>query len=278
MSNNAQTQKPNDELKTLSTGDNPHKAVILVGGIHDNYTYFDSWKDTLAAKDTTVMGFDHDHRSETMTKGAHNLAMAIQELKDKGYDEVTVIAHSMGGLVSKGALNELVSNGESQNFKHIDFHAFGTPWGGFIAGDLAKITPFSETISEKIGYPMGPEIGPHSDYMKGLEQKWPENMDFNVYKGTADNTATPGSGWTNERYEAIAGKADTMVVLEGFNHTDYRETGAEVLKAFREPVPGMDTVAVTEVPQRDSQVAQNESTHERGRPTSPLMADTGREM
>lgn len=243
-SGSAPDNKPHDELKLLSGDEHAHKAVILVGGINNNYTYFSEWKDSLSAKDTAVMGFDHDHRSENMKTGAHNLAEAISALKEKGFDEVTVVAHSMGGLVSKGALNEMVSNGSSENFKHIEMHSFGTPWGGFAAADLAIVTPAAQTISNAIGFPMGPEIGPHSDYMKSLAQEWPKNMEFHVYSGTTDNVATPKASSTIERYDEITGKANSFVMLEGFKHPDYVEAGASVMQASRgEAVAGMESVA-----------------------------------
>jgi len=48
-------------------------------------------------------------------------------------ENLDIIAHSMGGLVGKRALNEL-SDGDLEgieNFKHINFVAIDTPWHGF---------------------------------------------------------------------------------------------------------------------------------------------------
>lgn len=249
----AGSHKPSDTLEVLSSGETPHKAVILVGGIHNNYTYFDSWKESLAAKDTVVMGFDHDHQSEPMSKGAHNLAEAIHALHERGIDDVTVVAHSMGGLVSKGALNELARTGESADFKHMELHTFGTPYGGFAAADLALVIPGSTAVSNAIGYPMGPEIGPHSDYMESLAQKWPDNMEFHVYQGTTDKVAAPDASFTKDRYADITSHADSMVLMEGFQHDEYVEADPQVLNAGRGgQVPGMDATELASAPQHDN--------------------------
>lgn len=240
------TQSPigPNAFPVLSSDDHPHKAVILVGGIHNNYTYFNEWKEGLKAPDTAVIGFNHDHQTQSMSAAAHDLAKEIHGLRAQGIEEVTVVAHSMGGLVSKGALNELVREGEAGEFKHLELHTFGTPWGGFALADVAQILPGAETVSQAVGYPMGPEIGPHSAYMKNLAQEWPANMEFHVYSGTTDNVAIPDASSTKERYEAIVGKADSVTLLEDFKHNDYVETGPQVLGAGKgQSVPGMETLS-----------------------------------
>lgn len=202
------------------------KATIVVGGIHDTYNHFKDWGRDLGAPDTLLVGFDHDHQSSSMTEAGRDLAQVIRALKAQGFEELTVVAHSMGGLVSKAALDELVTSGEAQEFKSIDFHALGTPWGGFA---LAGI-PGSSFFGPMLGYPMAGEMAPGSDFMEGLSKvDWPEHMTFSVYQGTADNISQPSVLATHERYDEIVDKANEFVVLENYGHSDYIEAGAQVL-------------------------------------------------
>ena len=236
-------QSNSNTLQVQSTGEHPTHAVILVGGIHESYHYWDSWADKMSGPNTVVLGFDHDHTKDTMPNSAHVLASRIEELKAQGIQDITIVAHSMGGLVSKGALDEIVRDGHASDFQHIELQAFGTPWGGFAMAESAHIIPGAAAISRAIGFPMGPDIGPGSDFMKSLSQPWPSNMDLHLYQGSADHVARPEASSTEARYDAIEANAKSVTVIEGFKHTDYREAGPELMNASRQaPVQGFDSV------------------------------------
>lgn len=225
---------PKNKLAYVA-GDSPAaKAVVVVGGIHDTYGHFSAWTPALEASDTLVVGFDHDHRSSTMKEASEELAHAIQALREHGVEEVTVVAHSMGGLVSKAALDLMVESGTSKEFAQIDLHALGTPWGGFALASL----PGSGFFGTMFGYPMGGEMSPGSDFMKGLSAvDWPENMSFSVYQGSADNVSLPSVLATHERYDATTSKADVVITIEGYAHMDYVRAGADVLQAGKDLGP-----------------------------------------
>jgi len=231
-----------EKLERLSGDSSATHAVILVGGIHSNHDYFQSWVPALSSKENVVLGFDHDHQAMPMREAAASLAGAIKELKEQGVTDITIVAHSMGGLVAKGAVDELSRSGAAGEFNSVDLHALGTPWGGFAVGDLARYTPGSEFISKAVGFPMGPEIGPGSDYMKSLAQPMPANGEFHIYKGDIDNVATPAMDSTKDRYASIERNAASATDMVGFGHNDYKKAPAEVLEVSRDsPVPGFDT-------------------------------------
>lgn len=227
----ADGSSPVDELQITH-------AVILVGGIHETSHYFDGWVPALAAPDTVVLGWDHDHQTTSMKESARLLARRISELSAQGITDVTIVAHSMGGLVAKGAIDELSRRGEAERFAHLEIRAFGTPWGGYAFADMVPFLPGSETISTAIGYPMGPDIGPHSDYMKNLAQPMPANGELHIYLGTADNIARPEGARTKERYKSIEARAVSVMDIEGFNHVAYRTVPADLLN-----VPGNDAAS-----------------------------------
>lgn len=232
-----------DKLELISGDASATHAIIFVGGIHsDNYHFFDKWAPSLDTPGTTVMGWVHDHQSATMTDSAKSLADAVGNLKDFGITHVTIIAHSMGGLVAKGAIDELSRNGEAAGFDQVDLHAFGTPWGGFAMAELTKL-PGAGLVSEAIGYPMGPEMRPSSDYIESLARPMPGSGQLHLYVGTADKTALPGSNLTEEPYKAIEAIAASVVEIYGYGHDSYNEASANILTSYTgEIAPGFERV------------------------------------
>lgn len=221
---------PNSSLVRLSGDASSSHAVILVGGIHDTYEYFNDWAASAGGPDSQVLGFDHNHQSSTMAEGASMLAEAIRQLHEQGVEDVQVVAHSMGGLVSKAALNELAETGEAQEYGSIELHALGTPWGGFALADL----PGTSTFGPMVGYPMAGEMSPGSDFLRELSQpEWPSNMGFTVYQGTADNVSLPSVLATHERYDENVAQARAIVSMEGFDHSDYVLADPSVLDTVR---------------------------------------------
>ena len=232
-----------DSLTVLSSGEHPTHAVILVGGVYDDFQYWNSWRDQLAGPNNVVLGYDHDARTESMPKSAHNLAADIQSLKEQGITDVTVVAHSLGCLISKGALDDLTRSGHAADFQHIDLQAFGAPLGGFVAADLANELPGGHLFSNLFDRASSPDLGPHSDYMKSLTQPLSPNMDLHMYVGTDDTLVRPEASSTKALYSAIESQASTVTVIEGLGHVDYNSVGPEILNASRgEPVQGFDAV------------------------------------
>lgn len=231
-----------ERLETISGESSATHAIILVGGIHDNFKYFDAWVPAMSSADNLVLGFDHDHQAMTMQEAALTLAEAVRALKDQGITDVTIVAHSMGGLVSKGAIDELSRTGDAEKFDSIDLHALGAPWGGFAMADLARYLPGSEAISQAIGYPMGPEMGPGSEYLKNLSQPMPSNGELHLYRGDIDTVSTPEADNTKARYASTESNATSVTILAGFEHNDYNTAPPELLGSSRgETVPGFET-------------------------------------
>lgn len=73
---------------------------------------------------------------------------------------------------------------------------------------------------------MGPDIGPHSDYMMSLAQPIPANGKLHIYVGTADHIARPETFRTKARYQSIEARAVTITDIDGFNHVAYNTAPA----------------------------------------------------
>jgi hypothetical protein len=198
-------------------------AVVLIGGIHDSYRYFNSWIPLLTQPDTMVLGWDHDTQSMNMAASANLLAQDLLQLNDRGITSITLIAHSIGGLIAKGAVDTLSRTKHAALFQHIDLDTFGTPWGGFAILDIAMIVPGSAIISRMFGYPMAAELMPGSDYLTSLAQAMPSNGTMHVYVGNKDNIALPLVFASRQRYERNEGNAATVTIIDNLTHDSYHQ-------------------------------------------------------
>jgi hypothetical protein len=208
-------------LRLLAGDPYARRAIILVAGIHDTYRYFDGWIDALGKGGDAVFGWDHDHRFMTMAQSAAVLAQDIRALGEHGATDIELIAHSIGGLVAKAAIDILSRAGAAPSFDRLDLQALGTPWGGFALVEYALLVPGSTAISKALGYPMAAELQPDSAFLAGLARPMPANGRMHIYVGDADHVALPFMSATRSRYASIEAYASMVTMIEGLGHGDY---------------------------------------------------------
>ena len=95
-----------------------------------------------------------------LDKSANALSSAILLLKQRhGFNRLDVVAHSMGGLVSRGAIQRTISLTGTNFIPH--FITISTPWGGHQAAELAV-----KHLSFPV--PSWRDMAPGSDYQKDI--------------------------------------------------------------------------------------------------------------
>ncbi len=196
------------------------KAVVLVGGFGDDWRYFEPWLEELRESSGCVFGFSHDHRRKTMTEGAAELATELEQLHYLGFQELTVLAHSMGGLVAKTALHRLGEQPLAASLK-VELRAYGTPWGGFFWANFARWVPGSQAITTLLGFPMSAEIGSTSDFMKALQQPLPANMTLIVHNSNTDEVAQPQTQAAKEQFLSVLSQANAVHTYDDIGHSDF---------------------------------------------------------
>lgn len=98
-----------------------------------------------------------------LDKSANALSSAILLLKQyHKFDKIDIVAHSMGGLVSRGAIQRTVSLAGTNFIPH--FVTISTPWGGHQAAELAV-----KHLSFPV--PSWRDMAPGSDYLKEILAK-----------------------------------------------------------------------------------------------------------
>src|ERR1043166_3256917 len=122
----------------------PSRAIVFVHGIYSSHTTFDpmvrAFESLPKFKDWRLYHFDYDFHASVQVNGrelADNLADRFNEI-----DEVVLVAHSMGGLVSRMAILErqmpfvrqLIMLGTP------NFGALRTSQVGFLANAITEAT------------------------------------------------------------------------------------------------------------------------------------------
>lgn len=77
--------------------------VLLIHGLDEPGTIWDELTPHLLAHNATVIRFDYPN-DQALAASAKDLAAALRTLRARGVDEVSIVAHSMGGLVSRAVL------------------------------------------------------------------------------------------------------------------------------------------------------------------------------
>lgn len=209
-----------DKLLTLKGECPGREAVVLVGGFNDDWRHFEPWLEELTKQPPCLFGFSHDHRSTTMSESALALAERLQVLQAAGFDKLTVLAHSMGGLVAKRSLHDLAEL-SSDNLPTVELKAFGTPWGGYFWANFARWVPGSQALSSALGFPMSAEIGSDSEFLKSLQRPLPASMTLEVYDSLSDEVARPQSSRSKEQFSKVLQQAKSVVVLTDVGHSEF---------------------------------------------------------
>lgn len=196
------------------------KATVLVGGVQDDWTYFKPWVSGLQEQGGCVFGFVYDHTASTMPEGAALLSRDMKTLREQGFSDIVLLAHSMGGLVAKRALHLAPLDG-GPNPVSVRFHAYGTPWGGFFWANFARFTPWADLVLRKVGLPMALDIGSASAFMVSLQSPLPPNVTTTLHNSLADTVATPQTGGGKKLFKSATEQAQKVLTYSDLGHAEY---------------------------------------------------------
>ena len=87
----------------MSAAPPPARIALLVHGLDEPGTIWDDLAPALDRAGLTVVRFDYPN-DEHVERSARRLIAALKDLKSRGVGRVDIVAHSMGGLVSRDVL------------------------------------------------------------------------------------------------------------------------------------------------------------------------------
>ncbi len=210
---------------------NSKESYVFVGGVNDTYHFWDEHIGKIKDKNVSIYGFigkakngEHPHNIEYMDENAKIIALHIKKLESEGSEKINVIAHSLGGVVSKKAIHLLEEMGKLKEGVKISFTAVNSPLGGYEQANPAMYTPFFRPISKFFKIAMASDMSPHSDFYKSIEKKFEnESIESKMIESLEDSIAQPSGSISKERYENIANSFNKRVVVSG-DHEYARET------------------------------------------------------
>lgn len=208
-------------LTVLFRGNRPRHAVVLLAGIYNDHEYFRPWQESFDGEDVLLLGWLPAHHVQRLEDTDRLLARELMRLHEQGIRTVTLLAHSIGGLIAKGAVDRLHREGLAASFNTLELHAFGTPWGGFPGADLAHTNPLGHLVSYLARNPAWLDLGTHSDYLAALARPMPPNGQLFNYFSVYDEVALPGTDAAAQRYQALLQHASVSVRVSGDDHTAY---------------------------------------------------------
>jgi len=139
-----------------------------------------------------VLTFAYDDRHSRLSETSAVLARELGEwMKSNPGERLIIEAHSMGGRVLLGALNELNARGELTG--PVDVTLIAPPLAGYRSANGSRMLP--GFIARAIGGAMpGKDMGTSSDYQKMLESlTLPSSVKTTIYVAANDTIAMPDS-------------------------------------------------------------------------------------
>ena len=147
-------------LYLLDEWDNSKIPLILTHGINSSPHMWESFMEYIDSKKYQIMLY-HYPSSSPLSLSSYYLSEALVDISNRNKNKISFVAHSMGGLVTRGAIQMLTP----QVHKNIDlFFTISTPWGGNAAAQFAVETA-------PIIAPVWKDLTPDSQYLKRIYQK-----------------------------------------------------------------------------------------------------------
>jgi len=139
----------------------PQDFASLIGRL--DRTRFQPW----------IVSYPSGMRLSWLARGMYQFVEVLHRQYD--FDELHVIAHSMGGLVSRGSLNLCVQNGTCRYLR--SYTTLSTPWNG-VASAQSGVKWAPAVI------PVWNDLGPDSDFISTLfDTPLPESLPHHLVFG-----------------------------------------------------------------------------------------------
>ena len=198
-------------------------TVILIHGHKSHPAQFKKLERFLTSKDFKVDYFTYQSDRLTLTQASSELEIFLKSCAPT-HEKVILIAHSMGGLVAKKALNSF-----SSNTLHATFITLGTPYGGFHRANLVYFTPFGRYFSKWFKTPMSYEIASNSFFLQKLaETRLSKKIQWFIIDSPQDEVASPYEESEKRNYQRFIKRCSAHYTLKGLSHMDFLEPVSRV--------------------------------------------------
>jgi len=186
-----------NEWKILGEAELPSQVVVLVHGLDEMGTIWSDMAPALEKAGHHVLKFSYPN-DQGISRSAILLREQLKWLKNKGADEVVLVAHSMGGLVCRDAITrDDAYEGSMPKIKRLI--TLGTPNHGAPLALFRHVAEWREHIlrmSRGEGSSLGPildglgeaaeDLAPGSNYLKELNSRAIPKAPMTIIAGRID--------------------------------------------------------------------------------------------
>jgi uncharacterized alpha/beta hydrolase family protein len=136
------------------------------------------------------------------------------------FDRYALVAHSMGGLVSRGAVNKIVMRGGTPPI--VLYVTISTPWEGHNAAEMG--TKYSPVV-----LPVWLDMSPGSPYLKNLfSTKLPDTLPYYLFFGYEGGSGTDGTVSLRSMLDLSAQDQSARIVAFPGNHMSVLQSPAVI--------------------------------------------------
>jgi pimeloyl-ACP methyl ester carboxylesterase len=156
--------------------DETRPPVLLVHGIRGKPADLQSIVDSLKNSQYQLYVLAYNDFKRKVSANGKDLAILLKEFKAR--KKLTIVAHSMGGIVVRKALGDLSESDDIQEFESIRFISIDSPWHGFDG-------PEDGSMKMKVASPFLPDgledMRARSKFLRNLYvNKLPTNIEVNL--------------------------------------------------------------------------------------------------
>lgn len=145
------------------------------------------------------------------------LARILDELQTRyKIDRYAIIAHSMGGLVTRGAVNQIVQRGGANPIAL--YLTISTPWEGHVAAEMGK--KYSPVV-----LPVWLDMSPGSPYLERLfKTQLPDTLPYYLFFGYLGGSGTDGTASLRSMLDLAAQDQSLRIVAFPGDHMSVLES------------------------------------------------------
>ena len=178
-------------LVELSKGQPDRPMTVTIHGIKASPTMVDSLSKRASKAGDAVKTFAYDDKNTSLTKSSKDLAKGLHQwMKENPGRTLRIDAHSMGGRVALGALDELMKDKETRALlksRKVELNLIASPINGLASGYGASVPaniPLAGPFIREFGPYVKPgmDMTPTSDFQERLDNlKLPKNVKVRVF-------------------------------------------------------------------------------------------------
>ena len=203
----------------------PRKIPVLF--VHGAVGHPGDWKHLVSSLDRSRFQpwLAYYPTAPHLDKLARGLVRAMAALQVKyGFSRLILVAHSMGGLVARAALNYTIENASTRRIVHVPaFVSISTPWNGH--SGAAKGVKYSPVVA-----PSWEDMAPGSPFLTRLsETALPTECEYSLFFSYRDGGIL--SGEANDGTVTVSSELAMPIQRQAFRVMGFDENHTSILES-----------------------------------------------